>query len=440
MAYSLTPGVSLNEWHIWHSNFDVGWVDPTDPWDYARGFVDGRKFLWRGRYTADNRLLFCAPTLGLRESRQIIGEYLITLDDLFFNQGFPDTLGKGRAHYDNHARDYANENRHAQVYADITGNWQTTLTCDVPYRSLLPRRLEGLLVAGRCISMTHDAMACLRMQKDMQRIGEAAGIAAALAVRDGVTPREVSVPDLQQELIKSGVLTQQEVADGAAGRRRELRPVETLMSELTGAAGATAMYELYCHGEHAFPALTRALSSDDQELARWAALVLGAHGVQDARPVLVEMLVERDGAAWPAPLAQPRWLSALVCLTYMVTPDLAPLFAEVLGVVGEMPNHWLYALRGLGRTGRADAVPAIKAFLGGLRADERFWGPTANPLTAPGWKVELMAAEALIALGDEEGSEIARRYAQDRRLPVRRYARQILACAGLPTVTAGAAQ
>ncbi len=430
MAYSLTPGVSRDGRVISHSNFDVGWVDPTDPWDYARGFVDGRKFLWRDPYNSENRLHFCAPTLGVRESRQVIGDYVLTLDDLYFGQCFPDTIGKCRAHYDNHARDYVNEGRRAQVYADVTGNWKTTLTCDVPYRSLLVKGIEGLLTAGRCISMTHDAEACLRMQKDMHRLGEAAGIAAALAVRDGITPREIAVGQLQRELVKSGVLTKAELTDGAAGKRRELRPVEELMGELAGARVAPAMYELYCHGETAFPALREAVGGEDREVARWAALVLGAHGEKDARAALVEMLVARDETAPPGQFVQPRWIGALVCLIDMATPELAEQFMAVLAVERGTPSHLLYALKGLGRAGNRDAVPAIHAFLKRLRADETLWGPTANPITSPGWKLELIAAEALIALDDEEGIAIARRYADDPRLLVRRYARKLLTPVG----------
>ncbi|HUS80579.1 MAG TPA: FAD-dependent oxidoreductase, partial [Armatimonadota bacterium] len=275
MAYSMTPGVTYREFAIAHANYDAGWVDPTDPWDYARGFVDGRKFLWREPYTPENRMHFCAPNLGLRESRLIVGDYVLTLDDLFFGRRFPDTIGACHSHYDNHARDNANESLEGLVYTDVLGNWQTALGCDVPYRCLLPQGVEGLLVAGRCISMTHNAEQALRMMKDMHRLGEAAGLAAALAVRTGVVPRQVDLAELQRELIAAGLLTEDELAASAGGGMEQPVSADELVAELPGERPAPVMWRLYRMGEGAVPALEQALAGDNEETARWAALVLG---------------------------------------------------------------------------------------------------------------------------------------------------------------------
>jgi HEAT repeat protein len=430
MPYSLVPGASKDEWSVDHRNYDAGWADPTDPWDYTRGFVEGRSYMWRTPYDEQNRLHYCSPILGLRQSRQVLGDYTLTLDDMFFRQCFPDTIGRCSAHYDNHALDHASETYQAQVLTDVTGNRQTRLTCDVPYRSLQVKEVEGLLVAGRCISMTLDAQCCLRMQKDMHRIGEAAGIAAALAVRDGVTPRGIAVEELQAELVKSGVLTEEELADGAAEKRQQLRPVEELIDQLAGAQVAPAMYELYCHGEGAFPALREALESDDQEVVRWAALVLGARGEETARERLMEMLLERDQSALPGPFSAPRWVSAMVCLSYMGGEDVTRALVDVLDVEMKTCYHWLHALRGLARQDDPSVAAPIKRLVARVRQDRKYWPEPGRVGMAFGWMIELVAAETLIALGDEEGREIARRHADDARLPVRRYARRLLGAAG----------
>ncbi len=428
MAYSLTPGISRDQWQVWHSNFDAGWVDPTDPWDYARGFLDGRRFLWREPYEEDSRLCFCAPVLGIRESRKVVGDYVLTLEDLFLGRRFPDTIGKTRSHYDNHARDYAAEGDQARVLVDVTGNFKTALESDVPYRSLLPRGIEGLLVAGRCISMTHDAEQAVRMLKDMHRIGEAAGIAAALAVHHGVAPRDIAVGDLQCELVKRGVLTEGEAAAGArGGLERPLRPVDELIAALAGERRAIAMFELFLHGDAAASALRDALQSGTADVARWAALVSGAHGCEEARPLLVAMVEERDpGMPGPGPFVQPRWISALACLARMPAADLTGLLLGVLDEETESGAHWLYALEALECMGDEGAASGVRAFLEGLRGDERFWGATADPKRHPGWKFEIAAARALRAMGDPEGEAIIRRCAGDARLPVRRYAEALL--------------
>ncbi len=428
MAYSLTPGVChpTLDAQVSHANFDAGWVFPNDPVDYARGFTVARRRLWRDPYTEENRFQYCGAILGVRESRTVLGEYVLTLDDLFFGQCFPDTIGKTRSHYDNHARDCALEGHEARIFCDVTGNWRSALQCDLPYRVLLPQGLEGLLLSGRCISMTHDAAAAVRMMKDMHRIGEAAGIAAALAARHGVGVRDINIAELQRELVKSGILTQTELAEGEREERRQPRSIPELIAALDGDGRELAMWELYCHHEDAHPALLEAMRAADDR-SPWAALVLGAQGVEEARSVLVEMLRERD-AAVPSnhPFVQPRWVSALACLTDDPRPEERELYEAALETEATFNEPWLYALAGLERLADPQAAEAIHSFLDRLRADARFWNDSYDPKRHPGWKFELAAARALRAMSDPMGEEIIRRYAHDRRLTVSAYAQRLL--------------
>ena len=428
MAYSLTPGTShpTLDAQVWHANFDAGWLFPNDPLDYSRAFLIARRYLWREPYEEGSRFQYCGPILGVREARTVVGESTLTLDDLFFEQCCADTVGKTRSHYDNHARDYALEGEEARIYCDVTGNWKTALECDVPYGALIPRGFDGLLMAGRCISMTHDAAAAVRMMKDMHRIGEAAGIAAALAARDEVGVREIDVSQLQRELVKSGILTDTEIEAGARGDRRQPRTIEELVEILDDGGRELAMWELYCHHEDAHEALLEAMQRGDAR-SRWAALVLGAQGVEDARPLLVEMLRDRDETL-PSdhPFVQPRWVSALACLVRDPRSDERDLYAEALEAEAQYGEPWLYALEGLERRGDPEAAEPVRRFVDRLRADERFWRDDYDPKRHPGWKFEIAAAKALRAMGDPEGEEILRRYADDRRLTVWKYAQRVL--------------
>ncbi|MFO8080159.1 MAG: FAD-dependent oxidoreductase [Armatimonadota bacterium] len=428
MAYSLTPGVVQPNTgvHVSHANFDAGWVFPNDPVDYARAFTGARRYLWRDPYDESNRLQFCGPILGVREARTIVGESKLTLSDLFFGQCFPDTIGKTRSHYDNHARDYALESNEARVFCDVTGNWKTPLQCDVPYGALIPRGIDGLLIAGRCISMTHDAAQAVRMIKDMHRIGEAAGIAAALAARDQSGVREIDVAELQRELVKSGILTDAEIEAGRGGEHREPGPIDELIATLGDGGREVAMWELYCHGDAAHGALIDAMESGDAT-SPWAALVLGAQGVEDARPMLVEMLRERDETLPHAQrFVQPRWVSSLACLALDPRPSERHLYEDALEASADFGEPWLYALEGLEGLGHAESTDAVHRFVNRLRADERYWRENYDPKSHPGWKFEIAAARALRAMGDPEGEEVLRRYADDRRLTVSRYARKVL--------------
>jgi len=81
------------------------------------------------------------------------------------------------------------------------GDWY-----DIPYRCLVPQRIYNLLISGRCISATHEGMAGARVMGTCMAIGQAAGTAAALAVKHGVSPREVNVEELQRVLKADGAL------------------------------------------------------------------------------------------------------------------------------------------------------------------------------------------------------------------------------------------
>jgi succinate dehydrogenase/fumarate reductase flavoprotein subunit len=76
---------------------------------------------------------------------------------------------------------------------------------DVPYRSILPEKIDGLLVAGRCISATHVAAAAGKSMGNCMATGHAAGAAAALSAKKGITPRDLKVKELQDRLRADGV-------------------------------------------------------------------------------------------------------------------------------------------------------------------------------------------------------------------------------------------
>jgi hypothetical protein len=119
-------------------------------------------------------ILDAAPQVGVRQTRLLEGEYVVTKEDVLERRTFPDVVARGRDYF-------------------------------TPYRSLLPRDVEGLLVAGRCYSATSEAQRISREIPPLMVMGEAAGTAAALSLEAGVTPRRVDVPTLQKRLIAQGV-------------------------------------------------------------------------------------------------------------------------------------------------------------------------------------------------------------------------------------------
>jgi hypothetical protein len=135
----------------------------------------------------------------VRESRWLVGGYVLTEDDLMTSKRFDDAVATGYWYLDLHpnkttvgsANDFQPEKVQPAPY-------------DIPYRSLLPRKVSNLLVAGRCHSATRGAHASTRVTATAMAMGEAAGLAAALAAAGGVGPHEVAADKLRDALRRQG--------------------------------------------------------------------------------------------------------------------------------------------------------------------------------------------------------------------------------------------
>ncbi|TDF90533.1 FAD-dependent oxidoreductase [Paenibacillus piri] len=130
-----------------------------------------------------------ASRVGVRETRRIIGDYVLAQDDVLHGAKFADSIAKGCFPVDIHSpHDQTN------VWTELDDAY------DIPYRSLLPARLDNLLVAGRCISATHEALASTRVQSHCMAIGQAAGVAASMAAEQNSLTRQINVRQLQDHL------------------------------------------------------------------------------------------------------------------------------------------------------------------------------------------------------------------------------------------------
>lgn len=140
-------------------------------------------------------LITTASTLGIRESRQVVGRYTITREDLVTARAFPDTVCRGSSLIGSHSPDGRNS-------AFVTLNPGNSFS--LPYRCMIPAKVRGLLVTGRCISVEHDAMGGTRIMPVCMGLGQAAGTAAALCARHSIDPADVSIPELQKALLDQG--------------------------------------------------------------------------------------------------------------------------------------------------------------------------------------------------------------------------------------------
>jgi hypothetical protein len=141
---------------------------------------------------AGSRLQEIAPMLGVRESRRIMGDYVLTAEDLVAGRVFDDAVSMGGYHIDIH--------RPAGTWVDS----HNVRAYTIPLRSLIARDVTGLMMAGKCISATHEAIASTRVIPICMGQGQAAGTAAALAVKLGKDVRAVPTAQLQDTLAAQG--------------------------------------------------------------------------------------------------------------------------------------------------------------------------------------------------------------------------------------------
>lgn len=177
-------------------------IDGTSDADLTRAEVEERKkaveavkALRRQKVPGfeDCYLLSTAVQVGIRESRRIVGEYVLTKDDVLACARFPDGIARGAYPIDIHD---PKGGPHYFTFLKDGGSY------DVPYRCLVPKRLDKLVISGRAVSCDHEALGTVRQQATTAGIGHAAGTAAALAVKHGVTPRRVDPVLLRRTLIE----------------------------------------------------------------------------------------------------------------------------------------------------------------------------------------------------------------------------------------------
>ena len=177
--------------------------DPTDPEDVTRAEIIAREqvkeiyeFMKKhGAGLENSFLMMTAAEIGVRESRMIVGDYVLTEADCRAFMKFEDGIAACNYDIDIHNP----EGSGTSHYYFPEGEYYT-----IPYRSLIPMGLGNMLVAGRCISSDHGAQASYRIMPTVCSIGEAAGVAIGLAAKDGRGVREVPVSEVQRILKENG--------------------------------------------------------------------------------------------------------------------------------------------------------------------------------------------------------------------------------------------
>ena len=181
-------------------------VDGSDGASVTKGMIQGRKEIFELRDVmrkyfpgcANARVRAVAPLLGVRETRRIVGDYQLTVQDLAEGKNFPDTIG-----FSAYGWDLPDPKKPS--YNPSRGDRKRKIT-PIPYRTLLPKPIKNLIVAGRSLSVERFVLGPLREQAPCMAMGEAAGVAAGLAKNNRCNFHDVDIAVLQSELTIRGAL------------------------------------------------------------------------------------------------------------------------------------------------------------------------------------------------------------------------------------------
>ena len=175
----------------------ISGLDPLDPFEMSTAYQVGRKKIYRISNFMKvsfsgfehSYVSVVAPLMGIRESRRVVGEYVLTADDHLSCRKFSDVVARNRYPIDIHLKKGLDYRKFPP------GEWH-----DIPYECIVVKEFENLWVAGRCLSADFVAQSAVRIQPVCRALGEAAGVAASWAARNGKTAQQVPYEVLAERL------------------------------------------------------------------------------------------------------------------------------------------------------------------------------------------------------------------------------------------------
>ena len=290
-------------------------VDPSDSVSMTRARIDAIDGIVKQASLAVSnsfsRTTGIAPAMGIRQGRTAKTRYSITLDDLVERRKFDDTIGFTAGTMGIVAPDTIGGNRDLAFYVWCCGLGHSETACEIPYRAILAEGADNLWMAGNGAGCTPETAFQFRMMHDIQRIGEAAGAAAALASKLGVPAADVPKQRLDAALMLSGATTPWRPKKGIFGEQTPTvalkgdpvfsgpataANVKKWIAAIGGENGGIALWRLYRLGAAKLPKEVSKLLSAKGARGDCAALLMGALGLKTAAERLKKMAAAPEEA------------------------------------------------------------------------------------------------------------------------------------------------
>ena len=459
--YSLHPFGKPGRTH----NDSTSMVDVSNVEDYTRAILAGRR---RGIEGAHDHAAYLAP----RESRHIVGDVVLTLTDTLVRRCWRDVIGIAFSHNDQKTQSGSDWVR--------IGLLPPNLEIEIPYRALVPRHLDNILVVGKAYSATMDALATVRMQPDLENLGGVAAVAATMALASGKTFRYIDVSVLQAKLVEGGVLPERILGRSLVERQYTDEQLGHMLDDLTNHLplhtysnmeinerydGRIPLVDLLCAGPRVVPMLeqtleeTEALGQTGRPRQVLLAQALALLGSKAGAPVLISAIQgQLDGNRLPKRTSFRRWFGYpptgnaapdVACLVYSLglTRDCRalPIWQRIVDLLATATKERVFdryeslyyyvtsVCYGAERLGDPDAVPVLMQL--------HSYSPFQDQVSRSGFQadflkerqayLELLVGRALARCGSPEGFLILINYLDDVRTLLAEHAHtELVAIAG----------
>lgn len=303
--YSMVSSTRNGAYVGW-TNRDFGRVDQYDDEQLSQALIFSRSYDMKENLNG-NELLIHMPLIGVREGKYIESEETVTMTDVLTGKQTDSPMFYSYADFDKHGWDNAFD-------GETLGDWNIgsnlnayNATVAVPFKAIIPKDVDGILVPCRALGVDRDVASCVRMVIDMKKVGEVGAEIAFLAKKHGCRLRDIPYRELSEVLMQSKCLDHSfnrgiridgtKNWDGQPLKCREVTFVSEasqLEEGLSTLSPGEAIWSARLIGESAVPTLVSLLDSDNENTRKHAAFALANIGDGHGEEVLITTVVERD--------------------------------------------------------------------------------------------------------------------------------------------------
>ena len=302
---NLAKRIDNEKTHI--KNVDFGRVDQRKNEEISNAYIFSRAYENVDIDKKKDRVILSAQLIGVREGARIVTEQTVTLKDVFEGKKTEKTVFYSYADLDKHGEDVAFDGEEFCDWNIGANLGAINVTVPVPYGALVPKGKDGILIACRALGVDRNISSCVRMIRDMFKIGEVAADGAYLAIKENCAVKDVDYEKLSamlketkclDENVNYGYREDKVTVDGEKIPPKKvefIKDKEKLVEALSSDRPGFAIWSAKLMGKECFDVLEKTLESENENLSKHSAFALALCGNKKCLEVLRKTAKERDG-------------------------------------------------------------------------------------------------------------------------------------------------